>query len=294
MSLSSAQRTGPTCSTRRSCGPAASTSSSTLASTARPPPSSRRALRALHSLQTILCLHALCNSGRLVASDVWAGVCSAAVRVAAGGLTVAAAVQVLQALTRKFTLAADVDMAELAARLPPQATGADVYGAAADAWMHALRRTIAELTASGIISAESDEARDLDDVDVTVCMRDFEAALDKMLPSLTEADLARYDKLQAQYAPGTSAAAHAGAAGAYWASDTDADMPGLSQERGGHTRASASNGAVNGGSASDGKAPMGLAKLAKRKKQSKAAANGSAAGTSSAHNEDDFDADALD
>ena len=89
------------------------------------------------------------------------------------------------ALTRKFSLAADVDLPALAAELPPQCTGADLYGLAADAWMHALRRVIQELTESGRIKADTDEARDLEDVEVSVCMADFSDALGTFVPSLS-------------------------------------------------------------------------------------------------------------
>lgn len=109
----------------------------------------------------------------------------------------------LQALTRKFNLTSDVDLSALAQRLPPQTTGADAYGLCADAWLLALRRRISELTACGRISASSshDEAHDLDDVEVDVCMEDFGAALGNFAPSLTLQDLDKYDALQQQYAP---------------------------------------------------------------------------------------------
>jgi peroxin-6 len=113
------------------------------------------------------------------------------------------AFQVLQALTRKFRLTSDVDLAALADRLPPQTTGADSYGLCADAWLLALRRRIAELTACGRISANSDndEAYDLDDVEVDVSMDDFGKALGHFAPSLTLQDLDKYDAIQDQYAP---------------------------------------------------------------------------------------------
>lgn len=64
-------------------------------------------------------------------------------------VSTACGAQVLQALTRKFTLTEDVDLGKLAALLPPQATGADAYGLCADAWLQALRRRIQELTDAG-------------------------------------------------------------------------------------------------------------------------------------------------
>ena len=115
----------------------------------------------------------------------------------------------MQALTRKFTLDGDVDMHTLAHQVPPQCTGADMYGVCADAWMHALRRTIALLTAQGRVVQGSDEAQDLDDVEVSVGLGDFETAMEKLVPSLTEPDLQRYDKLQEQYSSGGAGASAA-------------------------------------------------------------------------------------
>lgn len=48
----------------------------------------------------------------------------------------------LRALTRKFKLSAEVDLADLATRCPPLLTGADMYALCADAWMNALKRTV--------------------------------------------------------------------------------------------------------------------------------------------------------
>ena len=61
----------------------------------------------------------------------------------AGGLTRGARAQVLTALTRKFALAADVDLGAVAAECAPTFTGADLYALAADAWTAALYRAAA-------------------------------------------------------------------------------------------------------------------------------------------------------
>ena len=74
----------------------------------------------------------------------------------------------LTALTRKFNMAVDVDLAALSKGVPTQSTGADLYGMCADAWLQALRRRIKELTASGRVAANSDEVHDLDDVEIEV------------------------------------------------------------------------------------------------------------------------------
>lgn len=49
---------------------------------------------------------------------------------------------VLTALTRKFRKSSDVQLLPVAAACPSTASGADMYGLAADAWTIALRRTL--------------------------------------------------------------------------------------------------------------------------------------------------------
>ena len=52
----------------------------------------------------------------------------------------ASKLSVLQALTRKFLLEPDVDLAAVARECMATFTGADLYALAADAWMNALKR----------------------------------------------------------------------------------------------------------------------------------------------------------
>ena len=51
--------------------------------------------------------------------------------------------KVLQALTRKFLLAPEVDLQSISEQCSTTLTGADLYALCADAWMGALRRLIA-------------------------------------------------------------------------------------------------------------------------------------------------------
>jgi SpoVK/Ycf46/Vps4 family AAA+-type ATPase len=60
--------------------------------------------------------------------------------------TMAEKLQVLEALTSKFQLAPDVDLQQVLASAPPVLTGADLYGLAAQAWVRAAKRTLAEST----------------------------------------------------------------------------------------------------------------------------------------------------
>ena len=119
---------------------------------------------------------------------------------------------VLAALTRKMTLAPGVDLAALAAALPPRLTGADLYGVAADAWTTALKRRAAEGGDVAAGSAAEPDGSDDDDTDhattrpppapVVVTADDFMAAAAVATPSLSEGELARYEGLRRQYEGG--------------------------------------------------------------------------------------------
>ena len=54
--------------------------------------------------------------------------------------------KVLQALTRKFVLEADIDLPIIAEKCPATFTGADMYALSSDAWMTALKRTVAQVS----------------------------------------------------------------------------------------------------------------------------------------------------
>ena len=56
--------------------------------------------------------------------------------------------KVLQALTRKFVMEGDIDLGIIAEKCPPTFTGADMYALSSDAWMTALKRTVAQVRLS--------------------------------------------------------------------------------------------------------------------------------------------------
>lgn len=60
--------------------------------------------------------------------------------------------KVLQALTRKFKLQGDVDLSIVAEKCPPTFTGADMYALSSDAWMTALKRTVAQVSLAWLAS----------------------------------------------------------------------------------------------------------------------------------------------
>lgn len=88
--------------------------------------------------------------------------------------------RVLQALTRRFNLAADVSLEELAKKCPKRYTGADLYALCADAWMKAVKAHLRRASASERVQ---------------VSMADFTGAMAELAPSLSAEELARYQLL---------------------------------------------------------------------------------------------------
>jgi len=101
---------------------------------------------------------------------------------------------------------------------PPTATGADLYALAADAWALAADRADAEAEAGGEAGEETEEEEEEEEEEevgasasapgtsVVVTQADFMAALAGLTPSLTATELAKYERLRAQYEGGGRAA----------------------------------------------------------------------------------------
>ncbi|KAJ3028219.1 UNVERIFIED_CONTAM: peroxisomal assembly protein [Siphonaria sp. JEL0065] len=128
-------------------------------------------------------------------------------------------VSVMQALTRKFVLSPDLDLAKVADHMPSHLTGADLYALCSDAMLKAIARTIcvvdekyAEYNAamknhrSNKKKQQSISMTDFlesivkpEDKSVVVNQEDFMKALQELKPSLTPADLAHYAHLQDKF-----------------------------------------------------------------------------------------------
>ncbi|KAK9055813.1 hypothetical protein SSX86_026898 [Deinandra increscens subsp. villosa] len=100
--------------------------------------------------------------------------------------------RVLKALTRKFKLHEDVSLYSIAKKCPPNFTGADMYALCADAWFHAAKRKV--------LAADADPANMKDEVDsVVVEYEDFVMVLRELSPSLSLAELKKYEMLRDQF-----------------------------------------------------------------------------------------------
>ncbi|KAJ4828499.1 peroxisomal assembly protein [Turnera subulata] len=100
--------------------------------------------------------------------------------------------RVLKALTRKFTLHEDVSLYSIAKKCPPNFTGADMYALCADAWFHAAKRKVS--------SSDSDSSSTADQTDsVVIEYGDFIKVLSELSPSLSMAELKKYELLRDQF-----------------------------------------------------------------------------------------------
>lgn len=98
----------------------------------------------------------------------------------------------LKALTRKFTLHQDVSLSSIAKKCPPNFTGADMYALCADAWFHAAKRML--------LSSDSNSSPLVDQADsVVIEYSDFIKVLGELAPSLSMAELKKYESLRYQF-----------------------------------------------------------------------------------------------
>lgn len=128
---------------------------------------------------------------------------------------------ILTALTRKFNLHPNLDIEKIAEQCPFNYTGADLYALCADAMLGAMTRqaeavdrTIAKLNAS--VSMEEDPSLKTwpgeltpqyylakiatkEETEVVVRQQDFEEALIKLVPSVSEEELKHYERVQKEF-----------------------------------------------------------------------------------------------
>jgi len=105
--------------------------------------------------------------------------------------------RILVAQTRKMTVAADVDMAQVAECLPPNLTGADLYALSADATMAAIRRTIKAVEENP--STDEPDGHVKRPGPVQVRREDFARAIANLRPSVSLRELKRYEALHKQF-----------------------------------------------------------------------------------------------
>uniref|UniRef100_A0A1B0BE70 Peroxisomal ATPase PEX6 n=1 Tax=Glossina palpalis gambiensis TaxID=67801 RepID=A0A1B0BE70_9MUSC len=100
---------------------------------------------------------------------------------------------VLEAQTKRFKLAANCNMKDIAEQLKGDMSGADLYSICSNAWLSAVRRTI-EKHSQGKLKDE-----DLVAQNIVVEVEDFMKSFFKFIPSISKQDLEYFNKLKAQY-----------------------------------------------------------------------------------------------
>ncbi|TPX37218.1 hypothetical protein SmJEL517_g00992 [Synchytrium microbalum] len=123
-------------------------------------------------------------------------------------------VKLLQALTRKFTLAPGLDLTRVAEKCPYNYTGADFYALCSDSMLKAMIRRI-DLVDAKIAAMNASPQREHphpvtpayffdriatpEDVTVMVDEEDFEAAQRELSPSVPMAELKRYEEVRKKF-----------------------------------------------------------------------------------------------
>jgi len=181
---------------------------------------------------------------------------------------------ILQASTRKFTLAPNVNLQEVVARVPVTFTGADFSAVAAQALMRALKRRVAELEEELEVLNEEEEGEGgreggkegvlslraflgqlaPEELEARVRQEDLMAAAAAVTPSVSMEELQHYEKLRAQFSSTHVAVATA----APTLSSLPSSGGGGGGGGGGGLRPAAAAAASGGGGSADGTAPRGL------------------------------------
>lgn len=122
--------------------------------------------------------------------------------------------KIMEALTRKFKLSDDVDLAQVAKKCSFTFTGADFYALCSDSMLNAMTRTANEVdaklkafnekrAAQGEEEVSSrwwfDNVATPDDINVEVTMQDFSKAQSELVPSVSADELAHYLRVKENF-----------------------------------------------------------------------------------------------
>ncbi|KZV21542.1 peroxisome biogenesis protein 6 [Dorcoceras hygrometricum] len=99
--------------------------------------------------------------------------------------------RILKALTRKFKMHEHVSLYEIAQKCPPNFTGADMYALCADAWFRAAKNKVLGTGSNSSLNDQPDS--------IVVEYEDFLEALRELSPSLSMAELKKYELLRDQF-----------------------------------------------------------------------------------------------
>ncbi|XP_028676134.2 peroxisome assembly factor 2 isoform X1 [Erpetoichthys calabaricus] len=97
--------------------------------------------------------------------------------------------QVLKAISSRFKMDPSVCLHDVIERCPPQLTGADLYALCSDAMMSALKQKIKRI----------EEGLETEESDLVLRREDFQNALEKLQPSVSEQELLKYKLIQQKF-----------------------------------------------------------------------------------------------
>lgn len=126
---------------------------------------------------------------------------------------------ILEALTRKFTLAPEIDLKMISEKCPFTYTGADFYALCSDAMLNAMTRTANEVDKKIVLynkeaKDKNQNAKDVtvrwwfehvatdEDTDVLVREQDFDKALHELIPSVSADELQHYLRVRERFQGG--------------------------------------------------------------------------------------------
>jgi len=105
---------------------------------------------------------------------------------------------VLKAQTRKFMFQENGhELERIADQLPDNVTGADLYSVSSNAWLNAVREVLAKYQ-ERINKDYSVEEEDIIKDNVIVELRHFSDAICNLVPSVTDEEIKRYNKMRVE------------------------------------------------------------------------------------------------
>ncbi|KAG2467460.1 PEX6 factor, partial [Polypterus senegalus] len=102
--------------------------------------------------------------------------------------------QVLKAIASRFKMDPSVCLHDVIERCPPQLTGADLYALCSDAMMSALKQKIKRIE-EGLYA----DCLETEESDLILRREDFQCALEKLQPSVSEQELLKYKLIQQKF-----------------------------------------------------------------------------------------------
>jgi len=105
----------------------------------------------------------------------------------------ASKLSVLQAQTRKFKFETGRELELIMDYLPKNVTGADLYSVSSNAWLNAVRETLAEHKTEN--SNENDEEKSIVADSIIVKLQHFLDATHNLVPSVSKEEIEEYNKM---------------------------------------------------------------------------------------------------